>query len=126
MKFQKGDVVLIPFPLINRFIMATKIAIFKGKKIRKTTHNNEWWFSLVDVCTILTESADGGAYWRKLKQRLKTEVSEVVTICHRLKLEASDGKKYATDCANTEREGVKSLLDRMFEKAKTTCSQAET
>ena len=79
-----------------------KIAIFKGKTVRKTIHNNEWWFSVVDVCGALTESADSGAYWRKLKQRLKDEGSEVVTFCHGLKLEAPDGKKYETDCANTE------------------------
>ena len=80
----------------------TKIAIFKGRKIRKTLHNNEWWFSVADVVQILTDSADPGAYWRKLKQRLKDEGSEVVTFCHGLKLEASDGKKYETDCADTE------------------------
>ena len=79
----------------------TKIAIFKGRGVRKTIHNNEWWFSVVDVCGVLAESADSGAYWRKLKQRLKEEGSEVVTFCHGLKLEASDGKKYETDCANT-------------------------
>ncbi|HCW06996.1 MAG TPA: phage antirepressor protein, partial [Cytophagales bacterium] len=50
--------------------METKIAIFKGKEIRKTIHNDEWWFSVVDVCAVLTESIDAGAYWRKLKQRL--------------------------------------------------------
>ena len=80
----------------------TKIALFKGKKIRKTIHNTEWWFSVVDVCEVLTDSIDAGAYWRKLKQRLKKEESEVVTFCHGLKLEASDGKRYVTDCANTE------------------------
>jgi DNA-damage-inducible protein D len=80
----------------------TKLAIFKGKKVRKTIHNNEWWFSVVDVCGALTESTDAGSYWRKLKQRLVEEGSEVVTFCHGLKLEASDGKKYKTDCANTE------------------------
>jgi len=79
-----------------------KIAIFQKKDIRKIIHNNEWWFSVVDVCGVLTESVDAGAYWRKLKQRLKTEGSEVVTNCHGLKLEANDGKKYKTDCANTE------------------------
>ncbi|MCK5212186.1 Bro-N domain-containing protein, partial [Candidatus Parcubacteria bacterium] len=62
----------------------------------------EWWFSVIDVCEVLTESVDAGAYWRKLKQRLKKESSEVVTFCHGLKLEAPDGKKYETDCANTE------------------------
>ena len=80
----------------------TKIAIFKGKKIRKIIYNNEWWFSVVDIVGALTDSADAGAYWRKLKQRLKKEGSEVVTFCHGLKLESSDGKKYETDCANTE------------------------
>jgi len=57
---------------------------------------------VVDVCGALTDSIDSGAYWRKLKQRLNEEGSEVVTFCHGLKLEASDGKKYETDCVNTE------------------------
>jgi len=82
--------------------MEIKTAVFKGKRIRKAIHKNEWWFSVVDVCGALTDSIDAGAYWRKLKQRLKEEGSEVVTFCHGLKLEASDGKKYETDCANTE------------------------
>ena len=82
--------------------METKIAIFKGAQIRKILHENAWWFSVVDVCHALTDSSDSGAYWRKLKQRLKEEGSEVVTFCHGLKLPASDGKKYETDCANTE------------------------
>lgn len=80
----------------------SKIAIFQKKEIRKTIYNNEWWFSVVDVCGALTDSRDAGAYWRKLKQRLNAEGSEVVTNCHGLKLEARDGKKYKTDCANTE------------------------
>jgi len=79
-----------------------KIAIFKGKSIRKTLYQNEWWFSVVDVCAVLTDSADAGAYWRKLKQRLREEGSEVVTFCHGLKLDAPDSKKYETDCADTE------------------------
>ncbi|MEW5947923.1 MAG: Bro-N domain-containing protein [Thermodesulfobacteriota bacterium] len=82
--------------------METSIAVFKGKEIRKTLHKNEWWFSIVDICEALTESADAGAYWRKLKQRLKEEGSEVVTFCHGLKLTAPDGKMRETDCANTE------------------------
>ena len=57
---------------------------------------------MVDVCGALTDSPDAGAYWRKLKQRLKAEGSEVVTNCHGLKPEASDGKKYTTDCAGTK------------------------
>lgn len=79
-----------------------KLVVFESKKIRRIWHQKEWWFSVVDVCGALTESVDAGAYWRKLKQRLIEEGSEVVTICHGLKLEASDGKKYLTDCANTE------------------------
>ena len=86
----------------NKNTETTKIALFKGRKIRKIIHNDEWWFSVIDVCEALTNSVDAGAYWRKLKQRLSEEGSEVVTFCHGLKLEASDGKKYETDCANTE------------------------
>jgi hypothetical protein len=80
----------------------THLAIFKGKNIRRTIFNKEWYFSVVDICGVLTNSSDAGAYWRKLKQRLIKEGSEVVTLCHGLKLEANDGKKYKTDCANTE------------------------
>lgn len=82
--------------------MGTEIALFRGKRIRKILHNKEWWFSVVDVCGVLTDSPDAGAYWRKLKQRLLAEGSQVVTFCHGLKLEASDGKQYITDCADTE------------------------
>ncbi len=82
--------------------METSLAVFKGKKIRRTLHNDEWWFSVVDVCGALTDSIDAGAYWRKLKQRLKEEGSEVVTFCHGLKIPATDGKYYETDCANAE------------------------
>ena len=82
--------------------MQNKLVIFKNKEIRRTLHNNEWWFSIVDVCGALTDSPDHGAYWRKLKQRLSAEGSEVVTFCHGLKLPAPDGKMRQTDCANTE------------------------
>jgi hypothetical protein len=78
------------------------LVVFQEKAIRRTWHNDEWWFSVVDVCGVLTDSADAGAYWRKLKQRLGAEGSETVTFCHGLKLEAPDGKQRVTDCANTE------------------------
>jgi hypothetical protein len=65
-------------------------------------HEGEWWFSVVDVVGALTDSPDAGAYWRKLKQRLNEEGSQVVTFCHGLKLQATDGKHYETDCADTE------------------------
>jgi len=82
--------------------METKLVVFKNRQIRRTLHNTEWWFSVVDVCAALTDSPDAGAYWRKLKQRLKQESSEAVTFCHGLKLPAPDGKMRETDCANTE------------------------
>lgn len=82
--------------------MSNHLVVFKDKTIRRTLHNDEWWFSVADVCGALTDSQDAGAYWRKLKQRLKAEGSEVVTNCHGLKLESKDGKQYKTDCANTE------------------------
>jgi prophage antirepressor-like protein len=81
---------------------SAKIALFEGKKIRKVIHNNEWWFSVVDIVEALTDSADPGSYWRKLKQRLLGEKSQVVTFCHGLKITAQDGKMRKTDCANTE------------------------
>ena len=79
-----------------------KIIVFESKKIRRIYHNDEWWFSVVDVVSALTDSADAGAYWRKLKQRLTEEGSQVVTNCHGLKLEAPDRKLRETDCANTK------------------------
>lgn len=62
----------------------------------------KWYFSIVDVCGVLTDSKDANAYWRKLKQRLKKEGNETVTNCHGLKLRASDGKLRMTDVADTE------------------------
>jgi DNA-damage-inducible protein D len=79
-----------------------KLSFFEGKQIRRVLYENEWWFSVVDICQVLSDSADAGAYWRKLKQRLIVEGSEVVTFCHGLKLTAPDGKQRETDCANTE------------------------
>jgi DNA-damage-inducible protein D len=80
-----------------------KIAIFKGKNIRRTIHENEWWFSVVDIIEALTDSVNAKDYWYRMKDRVKDEDGvELSTICRRLKLEASDGKKYETDCADTE------------------------
>lgn len=81
---------------------AERLVVFQEKSIRRTWYKDEWWFSVIDVVGVLTDSPDAGAYWRKLKQRLNAEGSEVVTICHGLKLEAPDGKQRVTDCANTE------------------------
>jgi len=79
------------------------IAIFKGKAIRKTIFNKEWWFSVIDVVEALTDSAKPRDYWYAMKMRIKTEEGlQLSTICRQLKLESSDGKKYETDCADTE------------------------
>lgn len=82
----------------------TAIKLFSGKQIR--THWDDelekWYFSIVDVIGILTESVDQQAYWRKLKQRLKEEGNETVTNCHALKMQAADGKMRLTDVADTE------------------------
>ena len=74
-----------------------------GRLIRRQWHNDRWYFSVVDVIAVLTESADPGNYWTVLKRRLQDEgASEVVTICHPLKMRAIDGKMRATDAADAE------------------------
>ena len=80
------------------------LQLFEEKKIRSVWDDKEekWYFSIVDVCAVLTESKDPAAYWRKLKQRLKQEGNETVTNCHSLKLRAADGKLRLTDVADTE------------------------
>jgi len=80
------------------------IAIFEGNQIRRHWDDGKelWYFSVVDVVRALTDSIDAGAYWRKLKQRMIEEGSEVVTKCHELKFMAKDGKYYLTDAADTE------------------------
>lgn len=80
-----------------------KIAIFHGKKIRRTIYKNEWWFSVVDVIEALTGTERPRKYWSDLKQKLMTEgYREVSENIGQLKLIASDGKMRETDCANTE------------------------
>ena len=81
-----------------------KIQLFEDKRIRTAwdEEKEEWYFSVVDVVAVLTDSVDPAAYWRKLKQRLKAEGNETVTNCHGLKMTASDGKKRLTDVADTE------------------------
>lgn len=81
-----------------------KIQLFEDQRIRTAwdEEKEEWYFSIVDVVGVLADSSDGRKYWNKLKQRLKEEGSELVTICHQLKLVASDGKRRLTDVATTE------------------------
>ena len=86
----------------------TQIKLFEEKKVRSIWDEEEqqWYFSVIDVVEVLTESVNPRDYWFKMKKRVHSEDGvELSTICRQLKLLSSDGKKYSTDCAN-----VKSLL----------------
>ena len=92
---------------LMRRSLQRKIAVFEGKKIRRhwDEENEKWWFSVVDVVAALSSQIDftrARKYWNKLAERLRKEGSEVVTKCHQLKMQASDGKFYLTDAADTE------------------------
>ncbi|MDW7727720.1 MAG: Bro-N domain-containing protein [Candidatus Methanoperedens sp.] len=75
-----------------------KIIIFEDRKIRRIWHNDEWYYSVVDIIGALTESSNPNNYWKVLKHR----ENQLVTICNQLKLPSSDGKYYETDCVNTK------------------------
>ncbi len=80
-----------------------ELVIFQDKKIRRIWHDGQWFFSVVDIIQVLTDSPDANDYWYRLKKR-ESESSgiELSTICRQLKLMAEDGKMRETDCANTE------------------------
>ena len=80
------------------------LKLFEERKVRTVwdDEKEKWYFSIVDVVSVLTDSVDATAYWRKLKQRLKEEGNETVTNCHGLKMKAADGKMRLTDVADTE------------------------
>ncbi len=81
----------------------TKIAVFNGKQVRRILHNNEWWFSIIDIIEVLTGNERPRKYWNDLKIKLTKEgYIEVSEKIGQLKLIAQDGKRYLTDCANTE------------------------
>ncbi len=87
----------------NNLVDSTKISLFKGKQIRKTLYQGEWWFSVIDVIEALTDSAKPRDYWYSMKIRVKNEDGiELSTICRQLKLVSTDGKKYETDCVSIE------------------------
>lgn len=82
-----------------------KVQLFEDKRIRTAwdEEKEEWYFSVVDVVAVLTDSPNPNNYWKVLKKRLKDEGSELVTSCNRLKLKShKDGKRYLTDVADTE------------------------
>ena len=80
------------------------LKLFEERKVRTVwdDEKEKWYFSIVDVVSVLTDSVDATDYWRKLKQRLKEEGNETVTNCHGLKMKAADGKMRLTDVADTE------------------------
>ena len=80
------------------------LKLFEERKVRTVwdDEKEKWYFSIVDVVSVLTDSVDATAYWRKLKQRLKEEGNETVTNCHGLKMKDADGKMRLTDVADTE------------------------
>jgi len=82
----------------------TAIKLFNEKRIRTQWDDNQekWYFSIVDVVGVLTESENPNNYWKVLKNRLKKEGSELVTNCNQLKMQSVDGKFYKTDVADTE------------------------
>ncbi|HOX97425.1 MAG TPA: Bro-N domain-containing protein [bacterium] len=86
---------------MENFDKNKQIAVFRGKTVRKIIYKKEWWFSILDVIKILTDSPQPKTYWAKMKVRDK-EMSQPFPFWEQLKLVSSDGKKYNTDCANTE------------------------
>lgn len=81
-----------------------EIKIFEEKKVRSLwdSHQEKWYFSVVDIIAVLTESANPRKYWSVLKTRLKAEGSQLATNCSQLKMQSADGKFYKTDVADTE------------------------
>ncbi len=81
----------------------SNIKLFQNRQVRSIWNDAEekWYFSIVDVVAILTDSPEPGDYWYRIKKREKVSGIELSTNCRQLKLEASDGKKYQTDCADT-------------------------
>jgi hypothetical protein len=83
--------------------METKVAIFKGKEIRRVLIDGRWYFSVVDVVSVLADSGKPRDYWYRMKKReVVTSGVELSTFCRQLKLESSDGKKYMTELADSE------------------------
>ena len=96
---------------------SNKIVVFQSRQVRRVWHEEQWYFSFVDVCQALTDSANPRDYWFKMKIRVKSEDGvELSTICRQLKLQAPDGKMRETDCANTQDlfRIIQSIFEKMF------------
>ncbi len=103
---ETGSTVPVPVEDLN-IDNSEELEFFYNEKVRKVWHKHEeeWYFSIVDVCQVLADLEDfqhARNYWKVLKSRLKSEGNEPVTNCNRLKMPAADGKMRLTDCANTE------------------------
>jgi hypothetical protein len=83
---------------LNNMDSKDALVVFEGTKIRRTWHDEQWYFSVVDIIQILTDRGSPRQYWGVLKSR----ETQLLTICLQLKLPFSDGKYYNTDCVNTE------------------------
>ncbi|MCF6356614.1 MAG: Bro-N domain-containing protein [Draconibacterium sp.] len=80
-----------------------KLVVFQSKNIRRIWFDKEWYYSVVDICGALTDSKNPRDYWYHVKKRVGNEEKmKLSTICRQLKLDSADGKKYNTDCANSE------------------------
>ncbi len=80
-----------------------KLVVFNNKNIRRIWYEEEWFYSIIDIIEVLTESKKPRDYWYRVKKRASEEEKmELSTICRQLKVQSQDGKKYTTDCANTE------------------------
>jgi len=83
--------------------LKNKLVILQSKEVRRLWHNDEWFYSVVDICGALTDSTNPRDYWYRVKKRLDDEEkSQLSTICRQLKIQAPDGKMRLTDCANSE------------------------
>jgi DNA-damage-inducible protein D len=85
----------------KQIISPSQPLIFQQKEVRRVWHKNQWWFSILDIITILTQSPSPKTYWAKMKAR-DNQLIQPFPLWEQLKLEASDNKKRLTDCANTE------------------------
>ena len=90
---------------VIHFAAMSAITLFEEKQVRRAWNAKEekWYFAVVDVLAVLTDSPNPAVYWRVLKKRLKAEGNETVTKCNGLKMTAADGKQRLTDVADTER-----------------------
>lgn len=80
-----------------------KLVIFQSKEIRRAWENDEWYYSVIDICAVLTDSINPRDYWYKMKIRVNNEDGfQLSTNCRQLKMKAPDGKMRTTDCANTQ------------------------